>query len=173
MTPEELFESHIRLVYWVLYRYFPSIAEDEDMRQLALIGLWRACLRYDPSFGCQFSTLAVKYVRLQVGRELTKMRYKKRNQESLSVSLNQPMDYDDDFTFDNAMLSCVGWEDDIAAKIDMEGAMEKLKPGWRAMLLGVASGATQTEIAKRLGISPQAVSLTCSKARKQLAALMG
>lgn len=44
-----LFEENKALAYWVLHRHFPALAFDDDIRQEALIGLWKGYLRFDPS----------------------------------------------------------------------------------------------------------------------------
>jgi RNA polymerase sigma factor (sigma-70 family) len=60
MTPEERFERNTRLAYKYVYSsgiMIPGYTK-EDLFQTALLGLWKACMNFDESKNCQFSTYA-------------------------------------------------------------------------------------------------------------------
>lgn len=82
---EKLYLENENLVYGTLHRYFPTLAFDEDIQQIARIGLWKACLNYDADKSC-FSTAAYKFITNEVRMELRK---KRRKMEALTVSLNE------------------------------------------------------------------------------------
>lgn len=59
--PYVMFEENLGLAYGALQKYFPLQALDEDLQQIACIGLWKACQKHDPRRG-EFSTFAYKAV---------------------------------------------------------------------------------------------------------------
>ena len=80
------FEENINLAYYVARRFKRRVQpqDHEDLEQVALVGLWKACQRFDPERGTKFSTFAVPYIsgeiqkwirdqhngRLRIGRTL-------------------------------------------------------------------------------------------------------
>lgn len=54
----EIVEDHIGLAHHFAARYRRSASEDEDLRQVALLGLVKALDRFDPARGVAFSTFA-------------------------------------------------------------------------------------------------------------------
>ncbi|MEA5084371.1 MAG: sigma-70 family RNA polymerase sigma factor [Lachnospiraceae bacterium] len=55
---KELFSENIKFAYWVLNRYYPGYVNNEEAKQICLIGLWRACQAYDTSKGGKITTIA-------------------------------------------------------------------------------------------------------------------
>lgn len=48
MTKEELFNQNIRLAYYIAIKYKTNHQDElEDIKQVALMGLWKAILKYD------------------------------------------------------------------------------------------------------------------------------
>ena len=157
MTAEELYMTNEKLVYYVLYRFFPRrLAEDEDMQQTARLALWRACLHYDETAGVKFATYAVTAIRRAILRELemqncptkkaelislyTKVRMRKRGNEESNVELIDILPGDLD----------VDWR-------DLNGAMSCLTDEGKYIVSLCIDGYTKSEIARMLGVSPQAV----------------
>ena len=70
---ERLYLENEKLIYGALYQYFPALAFDEDIQQIAGIGLWKACLNYNADKSC-FSTAAYKFIKTEVLQELRKRR---------------------------------------------------------------------------------------------------
>lgn len=72
---EKLFKDNVKLVGFVITKYFRRIIENgirerEDLLQEGYIGLWRACKRFDPDRGVEFSTFAVSHIRGSIQRNL-------------------------------------------------------------------------------------------------------
>lgn len=63
--PLALFEENQKLAGYFLWKHYPAFAQDEDIQQEALLGLWKACITYDP-IKAEFSTWAGYAVRSQV-----------------------------------------------------------------------------------------------------------
>lgn len=67
MSPDELFESNKKLVFFVVNRMISnnsnnnevSIIDRDDMEQMGMIGLWKASEKFDQSLGYTFSTYAI------------------------------------------------------------------------------------------------------------------
>lgn len=69
----KMFEENIKLVTYVIKHYFLTTLssyhiEFDDLFQVGCIGLYKAVLNYDPSFGVQFSTYAVPKIRGELSR---------------------------------------------------------------------------------------------------------
>lgn len=67
MTPEQLFEENIKLAEYVAKKLKNS-GDYEEIRQLAQIGLFKACRQFDPSYGHKFSSYAVPTIRNEIIR---------------------------------------------------------------------------------------------------------
>lgn len=55
---EKKLKENEMLVYYVLQKYFKAYANDEDYKQMGMIGLWKAIITYDDSKSVKFSTYA-------------------------------------------------------------------------------------------------------------------
>lgn len=82
---EKLFSENSNLIYAALSKYLPEEAKDEDMLQIAAIGLWKACLAYDEGAGTKFTTFAYRCMRNEIYGELR--RWKRRDPEVTPLSL--------------------------------------------------------------------------------------
>ena len=67
-TAEDLFNENTKLVYHVLHTKFQGsdthidVYDYEDIVQIANIGLWKACITFDPDKKIAFSTYASKVI---------------------------------------------------------------------------------------------------------------
>lgn len=61
MTPEERWEQNVKLAKHMAYRYYRDAPQGcgEDFYQAAYVGLWLACLKYDPERFPDFGKFAV------------------------------------------------------------------------------------------------------------------
>lgn len=67
---EELILRNERLVWSIVTRFSGRGVENEDLFQIGSIGLWRACERFDESYGVRFSTYAVPLIIGEIRRYL-------------------------------------------------------------------------------------------------------
>ena len=83
---EQLFYNNLELAYFTLWKHYPTFAQDEDLKQEAVLGLWKACLTYDESKS-KFSTYAVSCM-------LNKMKVwlRDRSKHPDTVSLSSPVE---------------------------------------------------------------------------------
>ena len=158
MTPEELYFKNEPLVYYVLNKKFPMNRLDDDFKQIARLGLWKACLRYDENKG-KFSTYAVTAIENEIKRELSKM-----NRKPIVISLDALIrDTSDDA--DKLTISgiCMG-EKDIGF-VDAAWVDKELTYRQKRILSLLYDGMVQTEIAKEIGISQTMISREVTKIR--------
>ena len=86
MTNEEMFEKNIKIAYKIANRYrINYLSEYEDIKQIALLALWKAVLTFNNTNA--FSTYA--YVVISNEINLYLRRNKKTEQEiSINTSIN-------------------------------------------------------------------------------------
>lgn len=87
MTKEELFNNAIPLAYHLANRMARPCDEVGDIVQIALLGLWIASLKYNPSGGAKFSTYAYQVIRSQILLYYRDDKYYKLNPVSLEQSV--------------------------------------------------------------------------------------
>lgn len=85
MDREALFLENQRLAYYVMQKQFRTLANDEDIVQEAMAGLWKACRKFDDS-KAMFSTFAVACIRNEV-----LMALRSRGKSVRTMSLEMPM----------------------------------------------------------------------------------
>lgn len=149
--PEQLFEQNQRLAYSVIWKIAPNFANDEDLKQEALLGLWKACLTWDPKKS-QFSTYSVRCIRNQVY-----MYFRKQAPANKQVSLEAVLPGLDRLTLADML------EEPIPSirneRIALKELLLGLSPKETQLVQARLDGKTQAEIAESLGIAQP----TCSK----------
>lgn len=134
----------MRLVHFVLNKYYPGYTKDEDIIQCGMVGLVGAANTFDESKGT-FSTYAVRCVMNQINTEL---RNRKKYKTDLSLDNEVLFDDGDTGTF---MDLLVGDED--VEYFDVKGFIDSLdETEIKVMKLSIA-GKTGAEIGEVLGIS--------------------
>lgn len=149
--PEELFEKNQKLVHSILWRKFPAFARDEDIRQEAMLGLWKACLSWDSSKS-KFSTYSTRCILNQIY-----MYFRKQAPLSQQISLNTPITGTTQITLADMLEEPIPSirEEKIAIKELFEG----LSPREAQLIQAKLDGKTQAEIGDLLDIAQP----TCSK----------
>lgn len=144
---EQLFQQHLDLVYFAMWKYYPTFAKDEDLKQEALLGLWQACLTYDESKS-KFSTYAVSCM-------LNKMKVwlRDRSKHPDTVSLSTPIGgYEEEGmtledTIEDPVISIdVGY-------LDLKNFIESLSPRDQQIVKLRIQGLKQIQIAQELGMT--------------------
>ena len=154
MTPEELYFKNEALVYHVLHKKFPMSRFDDDFQQIARLGLWKACLRYDETKG-KFSTYAVPAIENEIKMELRKM-----SRKPIETSL-------DALIMDTSGLTiseiCMGEQD--VGFIDTICVDKELTDRQKRILSLLYDGMVQADIAREIGISQTMISREVTKIR--------
>lgn len=87
MTPEQLFESHIKFAGFAVNK-FQGLGEPDELLHLARIGIYKAALNFDASLGHAFTTYANFYIK----REIVKT-YENNNHLKISRNVREAMSY--------------------------------------------------------------------------------
>lgn len=93
MTHDELvkfYEDNEKLVYFTLHKRYPEWAYDEDIQQVAKLGLWTACTSYSEERG-KFSTYAYRVIVNELAVYFRGLFRQKRMPEHEDVSLHEPV----------------------------------------------------------------------------------
>ena len=158
MTPEELYFKNEALVYHVLHKKFPMSRFDDDFQQIARLGLWKACLRYDETKG-KFSTYAVPAIENEIKMELRKM-----SRKPIEISLD---DFVKDTSDDADRLTisgiCMGEQD--VGFVDTIWVDKELTDRQKRILSLLYDGMVQADIAREVGISQTMISREVTKIR--------
>lgn len=153
-TQQKLVEDNHNLIYGVAHKHKISLDEYYDV---LAIGLCKAAMQFDESKG-QFSTLAYQTMLSEYLSVLRHNKIKSAIPENMVVSMNVKID--------NGSENPICLADTIPADDDMEGNIvskdyvtflcSKLKKQQdKDIVVLLADGMTQTEIAESLGVSRQ------------------
>lgn len=182
LSKEQLFSRNTGLVYFVIKTYYSHEGrfEYQDLVQMGMVGLWKACLRYDSSKGVKFSTFACKQIWGNISAQLRDSGLFMGNKESRARRENSIglLSYFVDKESDNIKGTGQTTTEDVVEAIvhgvtrptmddmdrtdlynDMERAFAVLDPVsvdmFRRCKLGTE---TQTELSERLNMSQANVS---------------
>lgn len=150
---ERMFIENYGLVYWVFSKHFPHITPDEDLLQEGAIGLWKACVAYNPE-RAKFATLAVPCILNSFRIEFRRRRKNRDFGPDSSVSLNTPLKNAEnrgEFT----LADVIPDKNDYFSSIDMQFAkfVDSLEKRDRDILRIQSMGLTQRESGEALGVS--------------------
>lgn len=158
MTPDELYFKNEGLVYHVLHRKFHMNRLDDDFRQIARLGLWKACLKYDETKG-KFSTYAVPAIENEI-----KMELRKKNRKPIEISLDDLIrDTSDDTDGLTIFGICMGDQD--VGFVDTIWVDKELTERQKRILSLLYNGMVQDDVAREIGISQTMVSREVAKIR--------
>ena len=165
---EQRFEENMNLVYLVIHKKFKCYVNNEDVVQVGLIGLWRACEVYDPNKG-KFSTIAVFYIKNEILNFLTRDYKKGFCKDSLDEQISNTDLCKNDIIYDETYEIPV---DDISSKKIIEDYI-KMKDGQaRKILQLLLNGYTQKEISDIIGTSRMYVHNVIKEIRTELSIMM-
>lgn len=141
----DLFKNNQKLVYYTLNKYYPRYVNDDDVKQIAFIALWRASENYKDN-GTAFSTYAAKAIKQSVSQYLQK---ESKNKHLHYESKNTD---NDDLCFSSALAVCDKELETAEFKADYERFCTTLTQQQRLVVEFLLEGYFYVEIAKKLGI---------------------
>ena len=166
MTPEELYLANEKLVHYVLNKYFFHKQFDEDYKQIARIGLWKACLKYNPDIS-SFSSFACQCIMNEIKMDIRKTSSSCRNgQDYIFMSIDQPIKSLD---ASDATVSDLVVGESNEGFLDLDGYWKCLTQKEKSVIVGLIDGKNQTQIAKDIGVSRAYVSRLVGQIRKKWA----
>lgn len=155
----KLYEQNEKLVYSSIKRYFPEHYLDEDVQQTGRIGLWLACLKWDPEKGA-LSTLADLCIHNEI------ILYFRKNSRKRTVNLTECVPLFLENT-DNELCDYIPGPRNII--IWTGDPIKTLLTKRQIKILRMkVDGLNQYEIGKTLGVSQATVARDIKKIRQVL-----
>lgn len=152
-----LIEDNIKLVWFVMNKYYRSFINDEDLFQSGTLGLVQAANSWDENRGA-FSTYAVKCIRNEISWEFIR-RDKHKSVLSLDTSTIPGTDGE------KSIIDYAVGEEDVDY-VDVDGLIKLLNPKDAEILKLKLSGMKQIDIANKLGVSREAISQRVKRIRR-------
>lgn len=146
---EKLFEENMRLVPFVIKKYYPFLMDNEDAMQDGYLSLWKACLAFGKKEQTvTFSTYATTQIRNDIRANYRKSNAKRRKHDS-EVSLDEEIDGEENecslySIIEDSNKQCIFGFDDIKDVL----TARQIK-----ILKYTIDGLTQREIGEKIGIS--------------------
>lgn len=161
---EQMIRDNEKLVYFAIQKYFNGFYDDEDIHQMGMIGLWKACMLYDETKGIKFSTFAVKCIRNEISME-----FRYRSKHPVTISLDNPIDAEDDhdkLTFGDQLADLRNPYSEV--ECDLSIFKDKINSEYLDILQMNLDGMSQVEIAKMRGCTRAAISRIIIDTQKRL-----
>lgn len=138
----------MKLVYFLISRYYPTFISDEDLQQIGMLGLCKAANTWNEEKST-FSTYASKCILNEINLE-----FRKRKKQSGVLSLDKELGVEDGAvkTFGALIIG----EDDVGF-IDYKGFLTTLSDRQKDVLELSERGFDTDDIANMLDVSPQSV----------------
>lgn len=150
MDVNKLVKDNEKLAYKVAHTFNPVTMVDlEDIKQIALIGLWKAVENFDETKGFQFSTFAYRVIRNEVLQELKKF---KRTSSSL----------------DEMELDLSYNESEFEDLVTREGIKVYLNDEEYSIVTMTIDGYTQKEISEMIQLSQSQISRVYIRAKEKI-----
>lgn len=151
-----LFEENVGLVEIIVNKMNYGFIGKEDLRQVGLMGLYRAAEKYDPGLGVKFNTFASYYIIGEIKKELRENRLIKLNRKLFRI-IGEIKKNPGAAPEEIAGKLRVNREDVITAYNYLEGIASLNKPGVveeRELLDGVAAPDRRTQISEAVASLP-------------------
>lgn len=174
MTPERLFEQNQGLAHQQVHQWqksFPQYLWD-DLESVALLGLWKSCLKFDPSRGFAFSTFAVRVIINELNM-FYRAEKRRGALNDLNISLQAEIKAgnpgDDPLTLENIL----GVDEEGFGMLELNETLGHLLDSRERKVIALKHyyGFDQRSIAESIGYSQAHVSRILSKVRKKLQAV--
>lgn len=164
----QLVADNQRLAAWIAEKWRNPLIEFEDKRQIALEGICKAAMRYDPEKG-RFSTLAIRYATV----ELLKVGGNKRRPPVFSLeTVVGHGRYGNEQTLADTLEDKTDIDENLGAW-DVLRCIERVGGRYGELLRLKAAGMKYHEIAPRYGVTKQMIGREMILARAKLREVMG
>lgn len=180
---EKLFYDNMGLAYYVALKKYGHVkdADTDDLVQMAMLGLWKSCVRFDDSTGNKFSTYAFVVIWGEVSRWLRdsgmymgdkKLRQKRYNKIGfLTTEVERSWeDLSSDDRIENLLNSLSQPTDDysrsefnLTIRDILDGLSERDREIFNLCVLGDTK---QADMADRLGLAQSTISKIINKSKK-------
>ena len=148
MNKDDLIIENMKLVYYLISKYYPTFIGDEDLQQVGMLGLCKAANTWNEEKS-KFSTYASKCILNEINFE-----FKRRKKHSGTLSLDKELGVEDGAmkTFGDLIVG----EDDVGF-VDYKGFLTTLSDRQKDVLELSERGFDTDDIADMLDVSTQSV----------------
>lgn len=172
MLPEERFEQNQGIVYSIYHKCFESKPSNksikEDIIQEGLIGLWRACNKFDETMDVRFSI----YAHIGVYQRMLNVAKKHFKTSKDLVSLNMPFyqtSGDDEIvSYEDMICDNANPAEEVEIQELVLQVLSTSSDQARCIINYRLTGYTQYEIAEILNLTQSYISRVLKKFKKQL-----
>ena len=165
MTKEEMFNKNIKIAYKIANRYLTNYASEyEDIKQIALMGLWKAVSTFDNTH--VFSTYAYTVISNEINYYLRK---EKKNYNTISLK----QEIKENITLEDILADKNNYIEKLENSLAIENYISqirnsKLKEQEKIVFELTLKGYKQRQIAKIIGCSQAEVSRKIRKLRYKI-----
>jgi RNA polymerase sporulation-specific sigma factor len=148
MNKDNLILENMKLVYYLISKYYPTFIGDEDLQQVGMLGLCKAANTWNEEKS-KFSTYASKCILNEINFE-----FKRRKKHNGVLSLDKELGVEDGAmkTFGDLIVG----EDDVGF-VDYKGFLATLSDRQKDVLELSERGFDTDDIADMLDVSTQSV----------------
>lgn len=148
MKKDDLILENMKLVYYLISKYYPTFIGDEDLQQVGMLGLCKAANTWNEEKS-KFSTYASKCILNEINFE-----FKRRKKHNGVLSLDKELGVEDGAmkTFGDLIVG----EDDVGF-VDYKGFLATLSDRQKDVLELSERGFDTDDIADMLDVSTQSV----------------
>ncbi len=172
LTPQKLFEQFLQKnekLIWTILKPYCGLDEYDDLLQEAYIGIFKAIITYDPSYGSKLTTYAYACARNEIRMYLRRNNAKGRSETATSIEIwernneNSLLDYtlwmrgesNDGQNMDEKVYM------HIAFQVAMDIIEKEMSQEIKIVLMHFLAGVPQSQTARDLKISQSSVSKMC------------
>lgn len=165
MTKEEMFNKNIKIAYKIANRYLINYANEyEDIKQIALMGLWKAVSTFDNTHA--FSTYGYTVISNEINCYL---RTVKKHYNTISLK----QEIKEDITLEDVLADKNNYIEKLENSLDIENYISqirnsKLNEKEKMVFELTLKGYKQRQIAKIIGCSQAEVSRKIRKLRTKI-----
>lgn len=167
MTNEEIFNNNVNIAYKIANRYMTNYYEEiEDIRQIALMELWRCVEDWDHIHAL------TTYAYIRIPRKINiYLRHVKKHEKNISINTVIHKNKDNDcFTIEDYLEDPIDYIDCLLDDINAEGVLEKIKTSdiEKEVLKLRMIGLSQKNVGDILGLSQAQISRYQSKIKDKI-----
>ena len=156
---ESIIREHIKLTYFTINEYFPNYSKDDDVKQIALIALWKAVEKFDKEKDVSFSTFAITVIKNEI------FNYLKTDKEFKYKIVIISLDNDFNLSrIENPLLL----QQVLSSEIDLQAFFENLSGEEKEICFYISQGIMQTIIAEKLNLSQSTITRRLANIRRKL-----
>lgn len=162
---EQMIVDNQKLVHYAIRKFFPTFYGDEDITQIGLIGLWKACTSYDESKS-KFSTYAIRCICNEIKLEF---RYREKLQKIGDVlSLYEPIRFNSEHSDRMLLVDVIADRDNAytALEYDLSALREKISERNLTIFRMWMYGYTSKEISEHFHLSQGRIEVVLKNVRE-------